>query len=47
LCKNEYIHIYGKQENRTGRKMGHITLTGNNLDELLTRGNKIREEVKI
>jgi 5-(carboxyamino)imidazole ribonucleotide synthase len=47
LENNSYIHLYGKYENRTGRKMGHITLTGNNLDELLQKGNKLREQIKI
>lgn len=44
---NVYIHLYGKKENRTGRKMGHITVTGSNLDELTTQGNNLREEINI
>ena len=47
LNKNSFIHLYGKNENRTGRKMGHITLTGKDLDELVTEGNKLREQIKI
>lgn len=47
MRNNSYIHLYGKSENRTGRKMGHITLTGNDLSYLLTEGNKIREQIKI
>ncbi len=47
LNKNSYIHLYGKNENRTGRKMGHITLTGKDLNELETEGNKLREQIKI
>jgi phosphoribosylaminoimidazole carboxylase len=31
---NAAIHWYGKRENRRGRKMGHITLTGNSLVEI-------------
>lgn len=44
---NFYMHLYGKNENRTGRKMGHITLIGNDLSYLLIEGNKIREQIKI
>lgn len=47
LESNSYIHLYGKNENRTGRKMGHITLTGENLSELESQGNKLREQIKI
>lgn len=47
LKNNSYLHLYGKNENRTGRKMGHITLTGDNLNELCSEGNKIREQIKI
>jgi len=47
LKSNSYIHLYGKKENRTGRKMGHITLTGKNLNELVSEGNKLRKQIKI
>jgi len=47
LKNNSYLHLYGKNENRTGRKMGHITLTGDNLNELCSEGNIIREQIKI
>ncbi|MBK9537128.1 MAG: hypothetical protein IPO10_18525 [Flavobacteriales bacterium] len=29
-----FIHLYGKKETRTGRKMGHITLVGSNAEEV-------------
>ncbi len=47
MANSSYIHLYGKNENRTGRKMGHITLTGSDLSYLLIEGNKIREQIKI
>lgn len=47
LKNNSYLHLYGKSENRMGRKMGHITLTGDNLNKLCSEGNKIREQIKI
>jgi 5-(carboxyamino)imidazole ribonucleotide synthase len=37
LLKDEKIklHIYGKKNSRIGRKMGHITVVGDNLDSLI------------
>lgn len=32
------LHLYGKEEARPGRKMGHITLTAANLDEAVAAG---------
>lgn len=32
---NVKIHIYGKEEVKVGRKMGHITATGNTIEEAL------------
>jgi phosphoribosylaminoimidazole carboxylase (NCAIR synthetase) len=29
-----FVHLYGKQETRTGRKMGHITITAEHDAEL-------------
>lgn len=30
-----FLHLYGKEDSRIGRKMGHFTLLGQNQDELL------------
>ncbi|NWF49180.1 MAG: 5-(carboxyamino)imidazole ribonucleotide synthase, partial [Ignavibacteriaceae bacterium] len=45
--ENIHLHIYGKKQSRIGRKMGHITLTGNNLDELLKEGIKTEKQIII
>ena len=37
------IHIYGKNESRPGRKMGHITVVGESIDICLTKANKARK----
>lgn len=29
-----FIHLYGKKETRTGRKMGHITLVGSDIEQV-------------
>ena len=39
--KNAHLHLYNKEE-RTGRKLGHITLASNSIDEL----NKTIESLK-
>lgn len=41
------VHLYGKKENRIGRKMGHITAVGNSLIVCLRNANKARRELKI
>ncbi|MCB1201596.1 MAG: ATP-grasp domain-containing protein [Leptospiraceae bacterium] len=41
------IHLYGKKETRPLRKMGHITLTGDNLDELIKNARTIQDSFKV
>ena len=43
---NAYIHFYGKEETRVGRKMGHITCVGNNMSGLLVKANKYHSKIK-
>jgi 5-(carboxyamino)imidazole ribonucleotide synthase len=42
-----HIHLYGKKITRPFRKMGHITLTGGDLDQLKETARKIKGTVKI
>lgn len=44
--KDAFIHFYGKDETRKGRKMGHITLVGDNMSDLLYRANKYHSLIK-
>lgn len=46
-CKESFIHLYGKNETRIGRKMGHITVTGTDPEELLTKATEARRAVGI
>ena len=39
------IHLYGKSEPRAGRKMGHITVVGENIEDLITKAEKIRSKL--
>ncbi len=40
---NVSIHLYGKHESRIGRKMGHITVVGENIDECLKKAEETRK----
>jgi phosphoribosylaminoimidazole carboxylase len=37
------VHLYGKSECKKGRKMGHITLVGNNIQDLLSQAETLTE----
>jgi 5-(carboxyamino)imidazole ribonucleotide synthase len=44
---NVFVHIYGKKEVKPERKMGHLTVVGENLDEVLEKANKARSLISI
>jgi 5-(carboxyamino)imidazole ribonucleotide synthase len=39
------IHLYGKNAPRIGRKMGHITIIGKNIEDLISKAGKIRSKL--
>lgn len=41
------LHIYGKSESRIGRKMGHITIVGDYLNEILKKAEEIEKIANI
>jgi 5-(carboxyamino)imidazole ribonucleotide synthase len=45
--KGVFVHLYGKQETKPGRKMGHVTLLGENKTELITKANLVKETLKV
>lgn len=45
--KNVHLHIYGKAESRIGRKMGHITIIGSDLNKILLQAKKIEKQIII
>jgi 5-(carboxyamino)imidazole ribonucleotide synthase len=45
--KGVFVHLYGKQETKPGRKMGHVTLLGENKTELITKANLVKEILKV
>ncbi len=42
-----HVHVYGKADSRIGRKMGHITIVGNDLDSILKRAGKIEKIISL
>ena len=40
---NVHLHIYGKEKSRLGRKMGHITVLGDNLSRILSLARKVEK----
>ncbi len=43
--EDNHLHVYGKEKSRLGRKMGHITFIGDNLDDLLARAKKLEQKI--
>ncbi|MCL1832060.1 MAG: 5-(carboxyamino)imidazole ribonucleotide synthase [Oscillospiraceae bacterium] len=41
------VHVYGKPQSRVGRKMGHYTVVGSDVESALTRAEALRGIVKI
>ena len=41
LRANEKLYMYGKGEAKTDRKMGHLNITGENLEELIKRAEEL------
>ncbi|MBM3441736.1 MAG: 5-(carboxyamino)imidazole ribonucleotide synthase [Bacteroidetes bacterium] len=44
---NAYVHLYGKRETRPGRKMGHVTLLGNDRQGLLHKASLVKQMLKV
>jgi 5-(carboxyamino)imidazole ribonucleotide synthase len=44
---NVRIHMYGKTPNKVGRKMGHITVVGDNIDDLRKQAQQIRSLIEV
>lgn len=42
-----HVHIYGKQETKVDRKMGHITVTGMTVEDCLRKAKKARKALVI
>ncbi len=42
-----YMHLYGKTETRPHRKMGHVTITADTLDQARENAMKVKEILKV
>jgi 5-(carboxyamino)imidazole ribonucleotide synthase len=45
--KDVFVHLYGKEETKPGRKMGHVTLLGENKSDLLEKAQLIKQKLKV
>lgn len=45
--KHVFVHIYGKRETKVDRKMGHITVVGDNLDAVYRKAMEARAALSI
>lgn len=44
---NVYPHIYGKKETKPARKMGHITILGNDMDSLKEKIETVKSSIRV
>lgn len=42
-----FVHMYRKSESRPNRKLGHVTVTADTLDQLLVKAEAIKNQLKI
>ncbi len=45
--KNTFVHLYGKQQTKPSRKMGHVTILSNDRQELIQQAMKIKGMLKV
>jgi 5-(carboxyamino)imidazole ribonucleotide synthase len=45
--KGVYVHLYGKKFTRPFRKMGHVTVTGSNIDEAKEKAIQVKKLLKV
>jgi 5-(carboxyamino)imidazole ribonucleotide synthase len=42
-----YPHIYGKEITKSFRKMGHVTITGSNMDEVREKTKRVQQRMRV
>ncbi|MGV3765870.1 MAG: 5-(carboxyamino)imidazole ribonucleotide synthase [Chitinophagaceae bacterium] len=42
-----YVHIYGKKQTKPGRKMGHVTILGNDRIDLVHKATRVKQALKV
>mgnify|MGYP006281144871 CR=1 FL=1 len=46
-AEDGHLHIYGKKSSKEGRKMGHATFLGDDVDELHQKGLRLTDSIRI
>lgn len=41
------LHIYGKKETKSFRKMGHVTIVDKNLDSALNKADTVKKTIRV
>jgi 5-(carboxyamino)imidazole ribonucleotide synthase len=44
--ENVYIHLYGKEQTKPGRKMGHVSVVGADFNEVLEKIQVVKDKLK-
>jgi 5-(carboxyamino)imidazole ribonucleotide synthase len=44
---NVFVHIYGKNDTKPGRKMGHVTIISREKQDLVYKAHKIKNTIKV
>ncbi len=42
-----HLHLYGKKTTKSFRKMGHVTVTANTLEEAINKAKKVKDTLKV
>ena len=45
--QNAFVHLYGKKQTKPGRKMGHVTLLNENVEELISLAHEVKSKIKV
>ncbi len=43
--RSAHLHVYGKEESKLGRKMGHVTVLGNDIESALERAKNMESQI--
>jgi 5-(carboxyamino)imidazole ribonucleotide synthase len=44
---NVFVHLYGKQQTSPGRKMGHITIMGDDVSILMEKAILVKQQLTV
>lgn len=44
---NTYVHLYGKKQTKPGRKMGHVTLIGDDTSDLIRKALSVKKLLRV